>query len=178
MTNKQPLANRKVIIVDIDGTITDDSLLIPYPTGNSRKDRNKFYKEMKYYNHVYCKHIKPIYEIVDLINKLQKQDIIPLFVTAREDTHNGIIRENTLAFLRSLFTQGLNNLYVRDSQLLMREENDLRPNYEVKEDLYNKYIKDYFQVLFCLEDEENNVEMFRKNGLLVLQVKQGNILDN
>lgn len=53
----------------------------------------------------------------------------------------------------------------------MREENDLRPNYEVKEQILKEQILPFYDVLFALDDEDNNVEMFRKNGIVVLQVK-------
>lgn len=157
----------EAIVVDIDGCITDNSLMIPFPTGNARKDRDKFYRQVKYYDMWKCDKIKPLMPVINLVYALRmNENITPIFITAREDTCNGKIRKNTLDFLREHIGFGIQN-----SQLLMREENDLRPNYEVKQDLYNKYVKDRFNVLFALDDEENNVEMFRKNGVLALHVK-------
>lgn len=149
---------QKAIIVDIDGTLTRDPLLID---DKSREGRDVFYQKIDNYLRVKLELIKPI---VYLVQYFKAFNIEPIFLTAREDKYE--IRLNTLKFLKSKVITQANN-----KNLFMRAENDLRPNYEVKEQILKEKILPYYDVLFALDDEDNNVEMFRRNGIVVLQVK-------
>lgn len=149
---------QKAIIVDIDGTLTRDPLLID---DKSREGRDIFYQKIDNYFMVKLELIKPT---VYLVQYFKAFNIKPIFLTAREDKYE--IRLNTLKFLKSKVCTQTNN-----KNLFMRTENDLRPNYEVKEQILKEEILPNYEVLFALDDEDNNVEMFRKNGILVLQVK-------
>lgn len=150
---------KSAIIVDIDGTLTRDPLLID---DKSREGRDVFYQKIDNYLRVKKELIRPV---VDLVKHLYRStvDINFLFLTAREDKYE--IRKNTLEFLREEM------FYLYNDSLYMREENDLRPNYEVKEQILKEQILPNYDVLFALDDEDHNVEMFRRNGILVLQVK-------
>lgn len=150
---------QSAIIIDIDGTLTKDPLLID---DKSREGRDVFYQKIDNYLKVEKKLIRPV---VELVKHLYKSTIHIdfLFLTAREDKHE--IRKNTLEFLREHI------FYIKDTCLFMRKENDLRPNYEVKEQILKEKILPKYDVLFALDDEDNNVEMLRKNGIVVLQVK-------
>ena len=161
------------IIVDIDGTLTKDSLLIDIGDVNPREDRDFYLKKYSWYNQNVppCSTVPLREPVVEIVKREMRRGVIPFFVTAREDAidaTNGSTRKNTLDYLRFIFS----GLTIAEEQLLMRTYNDFSPNYEVKEEIYNKYIKGRYNVLYCLEDEEKNVEMFRKNGLLVLQIHE------
>ncbi|RAV17630.1 polynucleotide kinase [Mycobacterium colombiense] len=58
--------------------------------------------------------------------------------------------------------------------LIMRERDDNRPDYLVKYELFNKYIRDNYDVKFVLDDRQQVVDMWRKLGLKCLQVAEGN----
>lgn len=150
---------KSAIIIDIDGTLTRDPLLID---DKSRDGRDIFYQKIDNYLRVKKELIKPV---VDLVKHLfySTVQVTFLFLTAREDKYE--IRKNTLEFLREEI------FYIDDDSLYMREENDLQPNYKVKEQILKEQILPNYDVLFALDDEDKNVEMFRKNGILVLQVK-------
>lgn len=64
-------------------------------------------------------------------------------------------------------------------QLIMRpadakdDRGNKLPDYQVKYDLFNKYIRGQFNVLFVLDDRQQVVDMWRSLGLKCLQVDYG-----
>lgn len=63
---------------------------------------------------------------------------------------------------------------VEYDELLMRSENDNRKDTVIKKEIFNKYIKDNYKVLFVLDDRDQVVNMWRNElGLKVLQVAEG-----
>lgn len=58
--------------------------------------------------------------------------------------------------------------------LLMRSANDMRKDSIVKQELYENYIKDQWNVLFVLDDRQQVVNKWRELGLRCLQVQEGN----
>lgn len=59
-------------------------------------------------------------------------------------------------------------------ELYMREENDYRPDVVLKRELYNKHIKGKYNVVFCLDDRDCVVKLWRNLGLNCFQVNYGN----
>lgn len=65
--------------------------------------------------------------------------------------------------------------FLRDwYSLFMRLEKDNRPDFQMKEEVYHRYIEPNYNVLFILEDRKQCVDMYRELGLTVLQCKEGN----
>jgi hypothetical protein len=58
--------------------------------------------------------------------------------------------------------------------LLMRKAKDYRPDEIVKKEIYEKYIKEKYDVLFVIDDRKRVVDMWRKEGLVVLHCAEGN----
>lgn len=58
--------------------------------------------------------------------------------------------------------------------LFMRPEKDMRPDNIVKAELFDKHIRDNFDVQFVLDDRQQVVDMWRSMGLTCLQVAEGN----
>ena len=58
--------------------------------------------------------------------------------------------------------------------LYMRAEKDMRRDDIVKAELFDKYVRDNFDVKFVLDDRDQVVRMWRKMGLTCLQVAEGN----
>ncbi len=52
--------------------------------------------------------------------------------------------------------------------LLMRPNGDKRPDTVIKEEYYRRDIEPLYDVLFCIDDRDTVVDMFRKLGLTVL----------
>jgi hypothetical protein len=55
----------------------------------------------------------------------------------------------------------------------MRKKGDFRKDSVVKKEIYEKYIKDNFNILFCLDDRNQVVNMWREIGIKCLQVQDG-----
>lgn len=61
-----------------------------------------------------------------------------------------------------------------DYPLFMRKDGDSRKDVIIKSEIYNKHIKDKYNVLFVLDDRDQVVEFWRSQGLTCLQVAEGN----
>lgn len=67
----------------------------------------------------------------------------------------------------------LNKHYIPFDHLFMRPEKDMRPDNIVKAELFDKYVRDNFDVKFVLDDRQQVVDMWRAMGITCLQVAPG-----
>lgn len=163
---------KQAIIVDLDQTIALENFVGDLPSNNSREEWDNFHKDRCYYS---LEHFTPILETIDVIEgyyngfKFYKPTII--FMTAREDTHNGLIRLNSYRFIKKYF-KSFNSVWDYNCayKLLMRKENDYRPSSEVKQDMLNDVIEQGYQPLLAFDDDDENRKMFLNNGITVFQV--------
>lgn len=137
----------KVVICDLDGTLC------------------LFEKEDKLKTHYRNPYDASTCEN-DLLNKvvskiLSYSDNV-ILVSGREDR----FRDQT--------ENWLNKYGIIYEELFMRKSGDYRKDSLVKEEIYNNYIKDRFEVEFVLDDRNQVVEMWRRIGLVCLQVSDGN----
>ena len=89
----------KCIIVDIDGTIALDKHGEIIPTDFTREGWNEFHKHVDMYD---ADRFIPIWSTINMIKCIVNDSLDTIaifFVTAREDTGNGKIRDNTLKFI-------------------------------------------------------------------------------
>lgn len=93
-------------------------------------------------------------------------DIDVIFLSGREDI--GRCRQETTAWLE-------NNLPydITDDKLLLRRKNDHRKDSIVKKELYEKYIKNKYNIICVFEDRNQCVDMWRDLGILCCQVYYG-----
>jgi predicted kinase len=141
-----PAVNKKgnAIIVDIDGTLAH------------RCDRQWF---------DYSKVDQDELDVtVDgIVKAYHKMGYTILIVSGREGTAECLSKTHAW----------LNNHNVPFYDLMMRKEGDYRRDSIVKEEIYNKYIKDKFDVEFVLDDRQAVVDKWRELGLKCLQVAPG-----
>lgn len=150
------------IIVDIDNTFLQyNHSEVPFPDTISRADWDMFHKKMLYYTPEIFTTNK---DVVELIANNAKKNII-IFITAREDTLDGLIRKNTLRSISEAF-----NLYVEDVILFMRPEGNFDKDFLVKQEILTKHIKPYYNVKMAFDDNEENIKMFQENDILGFQV--------
>lgn len=83
-------------------------------------------------------------------------------VTCQNDTVNWLV-ENQIPF---------HEIYMRDNTLVDKNGNKLDDTV-IKRDIYNKWIKNRFNVRFVLDDRDRVVKMWRAEGLKVLQCAEG-----
>ena len=81
-------------------------------------------------------------------------------------------RESTDTLLRITQCQ-VGTLLQNGAELLMRAEDDNRTSAEVKRSLYESVIKGRYDVMFAIDDLEENIEMFKSLGIKTLQFRYG-----
>lgn len=142
---KPDVAASQVVLCDIDGTIALRRGRSPYDQSKVLEDA--FDPRMNF-----------------LLSSLSEKFKI-IFLSGRQDTKQ--CREDTEKWLKD-------NLGLSEVTLIMRSEGDLRPDDVVKKELYQKYIKDKYNVVCVFDDRDKVVRMWRNLGLLCCQVYYGN----
>lgn len=103
---------------------------------------------------------KPNEPILNIINNLEPH-IRLIIVSGR----NGKYKEVTEKWLAE------NNILY--DKLIMRQEEDMRKDSIIKQEIYENEIKGKYNVLFVLDDRNQVVELWRSLGLVCLQVADG-----
>lgn len=142
---KPDVAALQVVLCDIDGTIALRRGRSPYDQSKVLEDA--FDPRMNF-----------------LLSSLSEKFQI-IFLSGRQDTKQ--CREDTEKWLKD-------NLRLSEVTLIMRSEGDFRPDDVVKKELYQKYIKDKYNVVCVFDDRDKVVKMWRNLGLLCCQVYYGN----
>lgn len=99
--------------------------------------------------------------IKNLLNTVKDKYVI-ILVSGRDE----VCREKTEKWLRE-------NGIPHHAILFMRSENDNRKDTVIKRELFENYIRDYYNIQFVLDDRNQVVEMWRSLGLKCLQVQEG-----
>lgn len=141
--------NRKAIIVDLDGTLCDC-------------EHRRHFVELKDWKSFYQNLVTdPIHEWCASIIRRFVVDHAIILVTGRPEEYRAATRawlcEHGIPF----------------HLLFMRADGDYRKDCVVKEEIYLAYIKPGYQVSFCVDDRQQVVDMWRKNGLTCLQCADG-----
>jgi len=132
------------IIVDIDNTIASMNNRFPYDL--ERVDEDEV--------------IGPIKKLVCVINDNMTNNIF--YCSGREDK----CKTKTENWLKE---KGLPK-----GILLMRKTGDFRKDYIIKKEIYEKYIKEKYNILYVLDDRVQVIKMWRSQGLTCLAVADGN----
>ncbi len=145
-----------IVIFDIDGTIADASHRVHYirPAPGEKKSWKKFFAE--------AANDSPMDHTIAIAKAMVLSGYSILFITGRPER----LRSVTETWLEN---QGLDN-YIG---LLMRPDNDFRPDYEVKHDLFfdvaaeqcSVYAKD---ILCVFEDRPQVINMWKRVGFKVV----------
>ncbi len=109
-----------------------------------------------------CDTDKPNKSVMETIKLFKEQGYSVLLVSGRED----YCREKTEGWL--------DKYGVQYDMLQMRKSGDMRADTIVKKEIYNSYIGPYYDVLFCLDDRDKVVALWRGMGLACWQVNYGN----
>lgn len=139
------------IIIDLDGTLSNATKRRKYVTSKP-KNFDKFYKNLI--------HDKPNMWCLDILNKFYPTHQI-ILVSGRPDTYERLTK------------QWLNQWNIRYDELLMRKEGDYRADWIVKKEIYNNHIADQIRIEFAIDDRQQVVDMWRRNGIVCLQCDDG-----
>lgn len=104
----------------------------------------------------------PKTEIIELVEKLGENHQI-IFMSGRD----GSCQDKTLAWLTA-------HTDLDGFHLFMRNEGDMRKDFEVKRELFDMHVRDKYNVKLVLDDRDQVVHLWRSLGLTCLQVDYGN----
>ena len=138
------------IIIDVDGTLALHKTRDIFDYGNCIEDSLNV----------------PIYELIKIIQTCRK-NIITIIVTGRS---NQELKSSVYPNVK-IMTEAW--LYIHDihyDQLYIRSAFDNRPDNIIKKEIYEKNIKNRYNVLYVIDDRKKVVEMWRELGLTVLDV--------
>lgn len=151
---------QKAIICDIDGVLLDTKHIFEEIEKANLAGADKW----EYFNRRANDYDVEIdSRVVDMLEVFANQGIKIIFTTARSSE----IWKQTSAKIDMAIGNFAQQIF--GYSLAMRGSNDFRMSQEVKQDLLND-IRNQYDVLFAIDDETPNCEMFKLNNILALQV--------
>jgi predicted kinase len=145
---------KPTIVVDLDGSLCDITHRRHFVAGPGKKDWVGFGAAIP--------DDTPSPMVAEVV-KLLKEKYTILYVSGR----NAQYRRATEEWLEK---QGLDFHFA----LFMRGVTDFRDDEIIKEEIYNRYIKDHFDVKLVLDDRARVTNMWRRIGLECWQLAEGN----
>lgn len=151
---------KKAIICDIDGVLLETKHIFEEIekanlTGASKWD---------YFNRRANDHdVEVDTRVIEILETFANQGYKVLFVTAR----SAEIWKQTRAKIDMAIGQYAQNIF--EYSLAMRGTDDFNASDCVKAELLQQ-IQEKYDVLFAIDDDKSNCDMFRKNNVLTLQV--------
>lgn len=142
--------DRKIALIDIDGTLADVRHRLHHISGPGRKNWKAFFAEMDADT--------PISDMLAKVHELERDHEIAI-VTGRPEEY----RARTEKWLRA---NG-----IRYTQLFMRPEGDHRPDYTVKAEVLRQIPKD--KIALAIDDRGPVCDMWEKNGIRCIRVDSG-----
>lgn len=139
------------VICDIDGTIANIDHRLHY-VKEDPKNWNSFFAELN--------NDEPRTEIISKVLDKIKLGYELIYVSGRPESY----REETIKWMRKHD--------IPTAPILMRRSNDKRPDTEVKQEIYDKYLKHY-QIDCVFDDRPSVIRMWESNNLVVNNVGNG-----
>ena len=131
------------IIVDIDGTVAKHWNRNPYEYKKVGDD-------------------KPIEDVIEIIRLVKRMGVKLIFVSGRDDS----CKWDTSFWLDQ-------HLGFKDYTLFMRKTGDMRPDWIIKNEIYDEFIIPHYKILMVFDDRDQVVRHLRKRGITVAQVAPG-----
>jgi phosphoglycolate phosphatase-like HAD superfamily hydrolase len=145
-----PETNSQAVIIDLDGTLSDTSERIHHLRGE-RKDWKAFFEGIP--------DDRVNRAVAALYHMALQSGYTVLLVSGRPEDYR-VQSEEWLA------RNGFDGYFA----LFLRGFADMRPDTEVKANLYERYVRPHFEVVFTVDDRPGVVEMWRSKGLVCFQV--------
>lgn len=143
-----PVDKPSAFLVDLDGTLA-------LMNGRSPYDESCVDQDL------------PNRPVICVVEALVERGMVPIFMSGRTEG----CRKDTEFWLMS----HVRLWPVRDVGILlhMRAADDQRPDHVVKLELFDRHVRDQWNVRVVLDDRNSVVKMWRSIGLTVLQVADG-----
>ncbi len=142
-----------VVVFDIDGTLADVSQRRRHLEG-SEPDWKKFHTSMDTDT--------PNVPIVELYRALWDSARFKIVLTSGRHERTRQYTEEWLFWNRIPF-----------GQLYMRPDDDGRPDHLLKQDFLREITSKHGEILFVVDDRQQVVDMWRRNGITCLQCASG-----
>ena len=139
----------KIVLCDIDGTIANNDHRQHYLEG--KKDWEGFFSEII--------NDSPIIPVIQKINEEFKKGNNIIFVTGRPERY----RYSTNLWLKENF--------FFDYELLMRKNGDQRNKEIVKNEIFQKYLKDK-DIILCIDNDKSLLKQWNELGLKTLNPEE------
>lgn len=139
---------KQCIVFDIDGTLADCSHRVHFVNG-SRKDWVSFMKGIP--------DDKPVAQLT-MLNAILKDVNYPIFLCSGRSEDERDVTEAWLKKHRIIF-----------DKMYMRKSKDYRADYVIKRELLDEIRADGYEPFIIFDDRQCVVDMWRKEGLFVLQ---------
>ena len=136
----------KAIIVDMDGTLCH--------INKNMENPRKYYDSKRVGEDIIDDSVSV------MVNSMSMCNINIIILTGREDVNN----------CAKLTEKWLFDNCVKYDLLLLREHKDHRPGEIVKKELYEKYVKPFYDVLFAIDDMQKIIDMWNSIGIKTLKV--------
>lgn len=149
----------KAILVDLDGTVANCDHRLHHVTGG-KKDWPAFFAK--------ASADTPIEPTLNTISALKLQD--NEWRTDDFDEREIIFVSGRPESLRQVSNRWLEREYGGGFQLLMRPDNDTRPDHVVKEEILDKILGQGYEIECVFDDRPSVIEMWKRRGLHVFQV--------
>lgn len=148
---------KKIVIIDIDGTVSHIGEERAALLQDGRPiDLDAFYAD--------AFDDKPVTHVLELVKHLDKKYRL-VFCTGRSER----ARTKTLNWMDK------HRVPCKTNKLLMRPDDDERPDHEVKPDLIRRHGLRFNEIAFVLEDRKSMVDKWRELGVPCFQVAEGGI---
>jgi predicted kinase len=134
----------KTVLVDIDGTTAHMCARSPFDETRVHEDT-------------------PNQPVIDVVRAMATAGYLVVFLSGR----TAGCRDATDTWLRTHVLDGFEALH-------MRAVGDFRKDSIVKAELFDRHVRDVYDVTCVLDDRNQVVDMWRAMGLTVLQVAEGN----
>lgn len=144
---------KKTVIFDIDGTLADNTHRQHLVTGGNR-NWEQFFREMG--------EDHPIEHIIELCQDLYSLDKYEILILSGRPERYRQLTERWLAWNT-----------IPPLPLLMRDDGDVRPDDEVKEEILHSLQAQGKTISFVIDDRKSVVQMWRRNGIPCLQCAEG-----
>lgn len=135
---------------DLDGSLDDTRGITHYVKRPKHRDFDMFHRSSLFTP------ANP--EVLQILRDAQERGFAVLITTARSEKY------------REVSEVWLNKIGVRPDNMFMRENDDNRPDFEVKHDMYNQKIKPHYDLVRMIDDNTQAIDAWKKNGIAVTEV--------
>lgn len=149
-----PTERKQVFAFDMDGTLADTRPIQHYVQGKYR-NFDAFHRLSEF--------TRPNQQAIDILVDAHKNGFGVIITTARNEYFRAVTQKWLDREVTEKYGIPVDNIF-------MRADNDMRPDYVVKKEMYENYIKDNYDVIRFTDDNPQAVQAWKELGQYVTEV--------